>query len=278
MIFSGRETQMPHRFQNKTVMIVGATGGLGSAFARAFAAEGARLILTGRDEVALRRIAAECGDRAVTRQIDLAQLAEPDDWRAALDVAVGQLDVVVNAAGIDVRRPLNEHSAADIQRSLDVNLRGAIMLTQALLPVLRADGQIVHVSGFADGRLAFPYHTVDVATRAGLFTFVEAINRELALSQRRTIVSYFAPGPTDTETEREFHPLWRALSLKIDPIDRVVRELFETIERRQHVHLMGGVTPRLFAKINAVWPQLADRLVWKRYGRILKQFLAANQL
>ncbi|CAG0932362.1 putative oxidoreductase [Thermoflexales bacterium] len=268
---------MTQQFRDKNVMIVGATGGLGSAFARAFAAEGGRLLLVGRDKVALQRIAAEFGDGAVAYPLDLASLDGLADFRATLATVSGRLHVVVNAAGVDVRRSLDAHSVTDIQRLLDVNLRGAIMLTQALLPVLHEDGQIVHVGAFADGRLAFPYHTVDVATRAGLFTFIEGINRELALSRRRVLVSYFAPGPTDTETEREFHPLWRELSIRIDPIDQVVRELFETIQRRQPVHLMGGFSTRLFAHLNAVWPQLADWLVMRRYGRILKGFLSAER-
>ena len=90
-------------------------------------------------------------------------LTDPDSLaalRADVLAAHGRVDVVVNATGYDVRKPLAEHTLDDLRRTLDVNLLGAMLLTQTFLPVID-DGVIVHLGGFADGRLAFPFYSAD---------------------------------------------------------------------------------------------------------------------
>jgi len=259
-------------FQGKNVIVVGATGGLGSAVARALTARGANVIAAGRDAAKLDQLVAAHGAH-VACSIDTTAPEQILSLRNFATTQYGAIDIVINASGADVRKPLDAHTPADMRRLLDVNLGGAIGLTQALLPIMRETGVIMQVGGFADGRLAFPYYSADVATRAGVAAFVEAINRELALEQRDVIVSYFSPNPTDTEAERPYHPIWREMGVKIEPIDRVVAELLASIQRRERLHMMGGFTTRLFAKLNAAWPQLADRVVMKRYGRILRKHL-----
>ncbi len=259
-------------FQGKTALVMGATGGLGSAVARALTAHGATVIAAGRDRAKLDRLVAEQG----AQRAYPSDLTVPDQIIALREFAVAQygaIDVVINASGADARKPLEAHTPDEVRRMLDVNLGGVIGLTQGALPIMRDSGVMVHVGGFADGRLAFPYYSADVATRAGVAAFVEAINRELALEGRAVIVSYFSPSPTDTEAERPFHPIWREMGVKIEPLGAVVAELLTAIQRRERLHIMGGFTTRLFAKLNAAWPQLTDRLMMKRYGRILRKHL-----
>lgn len=259
-------------FQGKNALVIGATGGLGSAVAKALTAQGATVIAAGRDRAKLDRLVAEQGAQRAY-PIDLVVPDQIVALREFIAAHYGALDVVVNASGVDVRKPLDTHTPDEVRRLLDVNLGGTINLTQGVLPIMRDAGVMVHVGGFADGRLAFPYYSADVATRAGVAAFVEAINRELTLEQRNVIVSYFSPSPTDTEAERPFHPIWREMDVKIEPLDSVVAELLTSLLRRDRLHIMGGFSTRLFAKLNAAWPQLTDRLVMKRYGRILRKHL-----
>jgi short-subunit dehydrogenase len=190
--------------------------------------------------------------------------------------AHGRVDVLINASGVDVRKPFADHSLADLERSVDVNLLGAMLLTHTFLPAMRQrrKGTIVHVGGFGDGRLAFPYYTADVATRAGLFSFIEALNRELRLEGSPVKVAYFSPAPADTEAERPFHPIWKTMGLRIAPVEKVAAALLRAVGRGETVHIMGGWSTSLFAKLNAAWPRLADALLLNGYGRILQHHFA----
>ncbi|MCP4541508.1 MAG: SDR family NAD(P)-dependent oxidoreductase [Chloroflexi bacterium] len=269
---------MTNRFQDKIVVIVGATGGLGSAFAQAFANEGAKLILAGRNKEALDRALSKLGKDKST-QTFLTDMTNPTSLYQLGDhitSTFGKVDVVVNATGVDVRKPFEKHSLEEIERTLNVNLLGAIILTHTFLPVMREQGygNIVHVGGFSDGRLAFPYYSVDVATRAGIFSFIESVNRELEGSD--VVATYFSPSPADTEAERPFHPLWRKMGIRIISREQVAAALLDTVDKQRRVHVMGGLATTFFAKLNAVWPRLADVLILRHYGRMLKQFLTEN--
>jgi short-subunit dehydrogenase len=232
-------------------------------------------VLAGRDSEALHQLAAELAVNAPTVLIDITDSDSLRTLREVVHDTFGKVDIVVNATGTDVRKPFEQHTLIDFRRTVDVNLLGAMLLTQTFLPMMRAQnhGVIAHVGGFADGRLAFPYYSANVATRAGLFSFVESLNRELALAGSDVIISYFSPSAADTKAEQPFHPIWREMGLTITPKEAVAAALLQMIAKRKQVYLMGGLSTRLFAGINAVWPRLADLLLLNRYGNILKRFL-----
>ncbi len=261
------------RFLDQVVIILGATGGLGTAFAHAFAAEGARLLLAARSQEKLDTLAEELSTPIQTYSIDITNADSLDALATFAMTKFEQVDVVVNATGVDVRKPFGEHTLPEIQRTLDVNLSGAILLTRAFLPFMRAqgDGTIVHVGGFADGRLAFPYYSVDVASRAGVASFIESINREIKGSG--ITVTYFSPTTADTEAERPYHEIWREMGLEIASPGEVAEALLDTVARRKPIHIMGGAGASFLAKLNAAWPHLADAIIMRRYGQILKRHL-----
>lgn len=261
------------RFRDHVVLVVGASGGLGTAIAEAFAAEGARLVLTARRPETLTPLAARLGATALAA--DLTDAASLSALRGATLASHGRLDVVINATGYDVRKPLAAHTADDLRRTLDVNLLGAIELTRLFLPVV-GDGVILHLGGFADGRLAFPYHSADVASRAGLRAFGESVNREIALEGRRGLVAFFSPSPADTPAERPFHPLWRAMGSPIAPPRRVAAGVVNAVFRRRALTVMGGPLTRAFAALNAVAPGLADALLMRRYGALMRRVFGAE--
>lgn len=257
------------QFEHKTILIIGASGGLGSAIARAFAAQGADLALAARREFALPELPG--AGLVTSHQADLTDLESLAALRYAVLSAHARLDGVINATGFDVRKPLAAHTLEDFQRSLNVNLLGAMLLTQTFVPVLE-NGVILHLGGFADGRLAFPFYSADAASRSGLRAFIESTNRELALARRPVVVSFFSPSPADTEAERPFHPLWKQMGTQIVPVEKVAGEVLQTVLRRQKVHVMGGFVTRLFAALNAVFPDLADALMMKSYGEMMNHF------
>lgn len=266
---------MTRRFENKAVLVIGATGGLGECFARAFLAEGARLLLASRNGGRVRELAERLGGEAAAAEADIT---DADSLHRLAETArewAGGLDAVINATGYDVRKPLTEHSEEEIRRSLDTNLLGAILLTRELLPLMKNEpgSTIVHMGGFADGRLAFPYYSVDVATRSGIFAFAESVNRELRLEGSRVTVTYFCPNAADTRAEEPFHPIWKEMGIPISTAEQVAGELLRAVVQKRTTYIMGGWPTRLFAKLNALFPRLADRLLLNRYGRILQRHL-----
>lgn len=256
-------------FTAQTVLIVGASGGLGAALARAFAAQGASLALVARRP--LPESVLTVSTRVTTHQADLTDFASLGQLRDEVLAMHPRIDVLINAAGYDVRKPLSEHSPEDFRRTLEVNLLGAMLLTQTFLPVMQ-NGVILHLGGFADGRLAFPFYSADAASRAGLRAFTESVNRELALAGRPLVVSFFSPSPADTEAERPFHPLWRQMGTEIVAVEKVAAEVLQAVLRREKVHIMGGFLTRFFAALNAISPRLADGLVMQGYGQKMARF------
>lgn len=263
------------RFEGKQVLVVGATGGLGGAYLRAFAAEGALVAAAVRDPARLQVGAQGPNAPRLVFAVDVEDPASIHTLAEQLEAALPELSVVVNATGYDVRKPLAEHTLAELDRTLDVNLRGAFLLTQALLPLLtRNAGMLVHSGGFADGRLAFPFYSADVASRAGLRSMVEAINRELAGSG--ALVGYFSPSPADTAAERPFHALWEKMGTPIVPVDAVAAALLNAVARRRPAAVMGGWPAVTFARLNAAFPALADLLLMRRYTAQMREFFGVG--
>jgi short-subunit dehydrogenase len=169
------------------VLLTGATGGLGHAIARALAARGASLTLTGRRAEVLEPLAEELGGRAVAA--DLADPAAP----ARLLADAGQVDVLVANAGLPGSGALSSFSEEEIDRALTVNLRAPMMLAHALTPgmVERRRGHLVFMSSL-NGRAAPTGTSVYSATKFGLRGFGLALREDLA--DKGVGVSVILPG------------------------------------------------------------------------------------
>ena len=169
------------------VLLTGATGGLGHAIARALAARGASLTLTGRRADVLEPLAQELGGRAVA-----ADLADPQA-PARLLADAGRVDVLVANAGLPASGGLHSFSEEEIDRALTVNLRAPIMLAHALTPgmVERRRGHLLFVSSLA-GRAASTGSSIYSATKFGLRGFGLALREDLA--SKGVGVSVILPG------------------------------------------------------------------------------------
>jgi short-subunit dehydrogenase len=157
------------------VLITGATGGIGHAIARAFAARGAQLVLTGRRTEVLEPLAAELGARA--RACDLADRAAV----AALAEECADSDVLVANAALPASGLLTDLSQEQIDRMLEVNLRAPVALARALAPrmIERHRGHLVFVSSLS-GKTASPASSVYSATKFGLRGFALGLRQDLA--------------------------------------------------------------------------------------------------
>jgi short-subunit dehydrogenase len=157
------------------VLVTGATGGLGHAIARALAARGAELTLTGRRADVLDPLAAELGARAIAT--DLSQPDAP----ALLLAEAGRVDVLVANAGLPGSGSLTSFSDEQLDRALAVNLRAPMVLAKLLVAgmVERGHGHLLFMSSLA-GKAGSPGSSVYAATKFGLRGFALALREDLA--------------------------------------------------------------------------------------------------
>lgn len=159
-----------------TVALTGASGGLGHAVARDLHARGARLILVGRREDALRALAGElAGSRTLS-----AELSDPAAVEQLSGHLVGEADILIANAGIPAAGLLQSFTVEEIDRTLNVNLRAPIVLARALLPTMieRHRGHLVFISSIA-GKTAVPGNPLYHATKFGLRGFAGGLRADL---------------------------------------------------------------------------------------------------
>jgi short-subunit dehydrogenase len=165
------------QIQGSTVLLTGATGGLGHAIARALSARGAQLVLTGRRSDLLEPLASELGARALA-----ADLSD----RAAVERLVaeaGEVDILLANAALPATGPLESFSVEEIDRALEVNLSVPILMAKALVPAMveRGRGHLLFMSSLS-GKAATPSSALYNASKFGLRGFASALRADLHAS------------------------------------------------------------------------------------------------
>jgi short-subunit dehydrogenase len=191
---------MANRFQDKVVVITGASTGIGAAAARMFAAEGAAVVIAARGQGPLDALAASigaAGGRVLAVSTDVADRTACERLLTRAAEQFGGVDVLVNNAGTNKRGPIEKYSADELAGVVQVNLVAPIMLTRLALPYLRKRGRgaIVNVASIA-GRIPVGHEAVYSATKFGLRAFTFSLIEELEGSN--ITVSAVSPGPVDT--------------------------------------------------------------------------------
>jgi NAD(P)-dependent dehydrogenase (short-subunit alcohol dehydrogenase family) len=195
--------------KGRAVAVVGAASGIGEAVARGAAREGARVALFDVDEGALERVRREIldsGGAAEAKRLDIRKRAEVE---AALD-RVEDLEGVVSTPGVNVRKRVLDYTDEDLDRVLDVNLKGNFHVLQAAGRILsaRGKGSIVLFSSIRSLTVE-PGQSVYAATKAGVVQMVRGLASELGPSNVR--VNAVAPGVVETPLTAPIQakPEWR---------------------------------------------------------------------
>ncbi|WP_016949371.1 SDR family oxidoreductase [Anabaena sp. PCC 7108] len=194
--------------QDKVVVIVGATGGIGSALTRKLAPTGAKLVLAARDAVNLATLAEELSGEVLTVPTDITQPQQVEALIQATVAQFGQIDVLVNAAGAGILKPYNSIEPADLDRMLDLNLKGNFYTTQAAAEEMqkRKSGHICNVVGIL-GKHSMSMAAAYSASKFGVVGFSKCMAEELKRFGVKFTLFYF--GGVDSS-------FWDNVSLKVD--------------------------------------------------------------
>jgi len=182
------------RFKDKVVLILGGNSGIGLASAKAFAAEGGIVRLTGRDQATIDDAVLEI-DGARGYRADISDLAEMEEVISAIEAQDGRIDVLFVNAGVGGFAPIRELTPEDWDKVHDINLRGAIFAIQKALRLMGRGGSIV-VTGSIGGHGVLPGNAAYGAAKAGLAMAVKIIAAELVGEGIR--VNMVSPGPIET--------------------------------------------------------------------------------
>lgn len=219
---------------NKTILLTGATRGIGREIALAFARQGGKLVLAGRNEKALEETRAgveSAGGEGIVVPGDVTDA----EWRKTIvDKTIqtyGGLDILINNAGVVSAGYLENMSEEDVNQQLQTNMVAPVLLTHALLPTLRKSqvAAIVNISSVF-GLLAMPFYATYGATKAGIAHFGDAMRRELA-DQGIHVMTVF-PRATDTPM-METAELGNKAGFAYDTPEDVAQALLEGLEADQ---------------------------------------------
>ncbi|WP_280235983.1 SDR family NAD(P)-dependent oxidoreductase [Nocardia cyriacigeorgica] len=189
------------RFTNRTVLITGGTSGMGLATARRLLDEGAYVAITGRDDARLQRAAAEldAGPRILTVRADVSNPHDVDALMGRIQTWRGSLDAVFANAGTGIFKPSTELTEADIDQSVDVNVKGVFFTVQKALPLLKEGSAIVLNASWTLYR-GLPVASIYSATKAAVHNLARTLGSELA--PRGIRVNSVSPGYIDTAMYR----------------------------------------------------------------------------
>lgn len=198
-----------NRFNNHTVLVTGGSSGIGLAAAKAYANEGALVIITGRDEDALARAQVEIGHGAIALRNDAGSVEEARRLAAALQEKDIQLDAIFINAGVARFAPLADVSEALWDATFDANVKGPYFQIQALTHLLRPGAAIV-INGSINAHIGMPNSSVYAASKAALISLAKTLSAELL--PRGARVNVVSPGPIST-------PLYGKLGLDKATLD-----------------------------------------------------------
>jgi short-subunit dehydrogenase len=260
--------------RSSTVLLTGATGGLGRAIAAELASRGAGLVITGRQAPALESLAAGLPSEARAVPADLSDPAGVEE----LIARAGDVDVLVANAGVEAAEPLADLSAEEVRATVEVNLTVPVLLTRALLPslVARRRGHLVFMSSMA-GKVA-------TAGNGPLYTATKWGLRGLALGLRCDLqgtgvgVSTIFPGPVRDAGMFAETNVALPRGVGTSSPEEVARAVATAIATGKPEIEVAARAMRLSARIAAVAPVLAGDISRRAgAGEVRRQMIAARR-
>ncbi|MGF2412947.1 MAG: SDR family oxidoreductase, partial [Ferruginibacter sp.] len=194
--------------KGKNILIIGATGGIGSETARLLKGSGANLFLTGRDTIKLQQVAGGCNvPTEYTFALDISNAAAVDLLKEKYFQQLTSIDILVNAAGIGIIKTMDTLDETDFLRSLNYNLYAPFLLIKTFLPAMKEvkKGLIINIPGVL-GKVPMAGAAAYSASKYGLVGMMQSIREELKRTDIR-ITNLFLGGVDS--------PFWDTIDLRV---------------------------------------------------------------
>ncbi len=258
--------------QDRVVIIMGASMGIGAATAREFAKAGARVVLAARSAEKLTALAHELGEgRTFAVPTDVTVRAQVDALMQKAVDRFGQIDILVNNAGVGLAGPIATTNTANLERTLAVNVLGPLYAIQAVVLYLRerGGGIIMNVSSMVT-KLTIPIIGGYRASKLALNAISDNARLELARENIRVITVYpnatatdFFANTLDGTTARQE---MAGRGMRMQPPEHVARKIVQGARKEPREVFMSGGN-RVFGLIGALMPTMFERMMAGRSRR-----------
>src|SRR5271156_6300296 len=198
---NSRRWTMSKKLEGKIALITGGSRGIGAAIAKRLAAEGANVAITYAKDAkaasAVVKAIERAGQRAIAIQADAIDVKAVTAAVEKTVATFGRLDVLVNNAGTAIPKPFEQATLEEMNRVIDINIRGVYVATQAALKHMKSGGRIISIGSAVGERVAAPGLVPYAGTKGAVKMFTQALAREIG--SRGITVNNVQPGPIDTE-------------------------------------------------------------------------------
>ena len=195
------------RLTGKVAVVTGGNSGIGLATAKRFSDEGAKVVITGRDQKTLDAAVKTIGGDVVALRSDVSKLADLDKLYKTVSEKFGKIDVLFANAGIAKFAPVTESSEALFDETFDVNVKGVYFAIQKALPLLN-DGASIIINSSVVNETGAAGASVYAATKAAVRSFARTLTTELV--DRGIRVNVVSPGPITDADLRTYRPSERS--------------------------------------------------------------------
>ena len=192
---------MSRKLEGKIALITGGSRGIGAGIAKRLAADGAHVAVTytrGADAAtAVVKEIERAGGKAIAIQADATDAAAVNAAVEKTAATFGQIDILVNNAGTAIPKPFEQTTLEEIDQMFNLNVRGALVATQAALQHMKNGGRIIMIGSCVGERLMTPGLVAYSATKGAIKMFTQGLSREVG--PRGITVNNVQPGPIDTD-------------------------------------------------------------------------------
>ena len=211
------------KLEGKVAVITGGNSGIGRATAKEFKEQGARVVITGRNQQTLDEVAREIGGEVLAVRADTSSLAEIDKLFAAVKEKFGRIDVLFVNAGIGKFAPLEAVTEELFDSIMDINFKGAYFTIQKALPLLNDNASII-LNTSINAHIGMPNSSVYSASKAALITLARTLSAELV--GRGIRVNAVSPGPVAT-------PILERLGLPPEALEETANNILEQVPMKR---------------------------------------------
>ncbi len=184
------------KLKDKIAVITGGSAGIGLATAKEFISQGAKVIITGRNQKTIDDAVEVLGSNATGIRADAANLKDTENLVAQAAAKFGKIDILFVNAGTAIQEPVGQITAAAFDSIVDINFKGAVFTTEKFIPILNDGASVIHMTSVS----AFTFTAgtaIYSASKAALTAYSKNVSVEL--SDRKIRVNIVAPAMTETE-------------------------------------------------------------------------------